>query len=97
MYAPNQRPSNGVLVLVLGILAWVGCSFFTGIPAWIIGNNSLRDIDRGYADPSDRGLVQAGRILGIINVILCMAAVALWLMVILVFGGISATMFRQIK
>jgi hypothetical protein len=35
-----------------------------------MGNNALRDIDAGIGNPSDRGLVMAGRILGIIATVL---------------------------
>jgi ABC-type transport system involved in multi-copper enzyme maturation permease subunit len=35
-----------------------------------MGNNALRDIDAGLGNPNDRGLVVAGRILGIIGTVL---------------------------
>jgi len=57
--------SNATLILVLGILGIVLCAPL-GIAAWIMGNHALRELDQGFGDPSTRGMVVAGRILGII-------------------------------
>lgn len=65
-----MAPHRGVLVLVLGILSLVGCGFFTGIPAWIMGKGDLVKIDAGQMDPSGRTLTQVGMILGIVGVVL---------------------------
>jgi hypothetical protein len=67
-------PHRGVLILVLGILGIVMC-FLLSIPAWIMGNTDLAEIDAGRMDPEGRGLTQAGKVLGIIGV----AWGALWL------------------
>jgi hypothetical protein len=72
--------SNATLILVLGILSLVCCGLL-GPVAWIMGNNALRDIDAGLGNPNDRGLVVAGRILGII-------ATVLLVLVILIYGAI---------
>ncbi|HWA84447.1 MAG TPA: hypothetical protein VG820_13480 [Fimbriimonadaceae bacterium] len=94
MYPRNDvRPANGTLILVLGILSLTFCGIFTGIPAWVMGNSALRDIDAGYADPNERGLVQAGRICGMINVCLTCLAVLAWLFLVFVLG-IAATQVR---
>jgi uncharacterized membrane protein YjgN (DUF898 family) len=61
-----QKPSNGTLILILGILGLVCCGLL-GPVAWIMGNQSLGDIKRGAMDPKDEGLVQAGRIIGMIT------------------------------
>jgi ABC-type transport system involved in multi-copper enzyme maturation permease subunit len=54
-----------------------------------MGNNALRDIDAGLGNPNDRGLVVAGRILGIIVTVLLVLGIlicgAIFLLVIL--GG----------
>jgi hypothetical protein len=65
-----MKSSNGVLILVLGILSWVGFGPLTGIAAWVMGNSALKEIDAGIADPSERQFVQVGKILGMINTIL---------------------------
>jgi|TARA_B100000959_G_scaffold282005_1_gene347449 hypothetical protein len=65
-----MKPHRGTLILVLGILSLVGCGFFTGIPAWIMGNNDLKEIDQGTMDPSGRGSTNGGKICGMISTIL---------------------------
>ena len=80
------RSANGAAILVLGILGWVGLGIFTALPAWIMGNQSLAQIEAGQADPSERGLVQAGRMLGMILSILTLACIAI---AAVIFGGIA--------
>jgi len=70
MHQNFQKPHRGVLILVLGILSIVLCGFFTGIPAWVMGNNDLKEMEQGIMDPSGRGMTQAGRIIGMIITIL---------------------------
>ncbi|MBN9503698.1 MAG: hypothetical protein BGO01_05000 [Armatimonadetes bacterium 55-13] len=82
-----MKSANGVLILVLGILSWVGFGCLAGIPAWIMGNSALREIDSGRADPSERGIVQAGRILGMVNCILVLVFILIW---VIFFGGLVA-------
>jgi hypothetical protein len=77
------KPGNGAVVLVLGVVAWCGPHFIAGIPAWIIGNQSLKEMDMGLMDPKDRSMVQAGRLLGMISTILSLVAICL-------FGAIFA-------
>ncbi|CAN5420333.1 hypothetical protein BH11ARM1_BH11ARM1_16640 [soil metagenome] len=62
-----MRQTNAILILVLGVLSIVSLGFVTGVPAWIMGNNALRDIDSGLADPKDRQLVVAGRVTGMVG------------------------------
>ena len=86
--------SNATLVLVLGILGIVLCAPL-GIVAWIMGNNALRELDQGFGDPSTRGMVVAGRILGIIATILfaigCVGAIV-WFILVVALAGASAGM-----
>jgi hypothetical protein len=65
-----MKPHRGTLILVLGILSFVLCGIFTAIPAWIMGNNDLKEMDAGTMDPSGRSTTNVGRILGIVAVIL---------------------------
>ncbi len=81
------RPHRGVLILVLGILGLVFCCAF-GIAAWAMGNSDLREMDEGRMDPSGRGMTNAGRICGMISVILTIA----WLVFFFVFGGIFGSL-----
>ena len=66
---PHMLPSNGTTVLVLGILSVTICGLL-GPLAWHYGNDELRRIDGGMANPLKRGEVVAGRILGMIATIL---------------------------
>jgi hypothetical protein len=74
------------VVLVLGILGLVVC-FICGIIAWVMGNNDLRQMDAGAMDPSGRGLTQAGKICGMISVILAIIVLVIWLLVAVLAGA----------
>jgi hypothetical protein len=65
-----MKPHRGTLILILGILSLFLCGIFTGIPAWIMGNNDLKEMDAGAMDPSGRSVTNAGRICGMISTIL---------------------------
>ena len=73
--APPQNHPRAVLILVLGILSLVCCGLFTGIPAWLMGNSALRQIDASAGAIGGRGMVQAGRICGIIGVVLSVVGI----------------------
>ena len=86
--APVQplAPHRGVIILVLGILGIV-CCFICGIIAWVMGNNDLREMAAGRMDPSGRGLTQAGKICGIVGVIIAIVALVIQIIVMLLGGG----------
>jgi len=88
--APVQSvaPHRGVLILVLGIIGIVCCCFITGIIAWVMGNNDLREIDAGRMDPTGRGLTQAGKICGMVSVILWIVMLVIQLLMLLLGGGL---------
>jgi hypothetical protein len=65
--------------------------FICGIIAWVMGNNDLREMAAGTMDPAGRGLTQAGKICGMISVILAIVGLFIWL---LILGGSIATMHR---
>jgi hypothetical protein len=70
--SPPQQPlapHRGGVILALGIIGIV-CCFICGIIAWILGSTDLKEMDAGRMDPAGRGLTQAGKICGIISVIL---------------------------
>ncbi len=54
---------KALLSVVIGCLFFFAC--LSGIPAIILGNNALRDIDRSGGRIRGRGLAMTGRILGI--------------------------------
>jgi hypothetical protein len=87
-----RRPHRGTMILVFGILAWFVCFIF-GIMAWVMGNNDLKEMDAGRMDPEGRGLTQAGKILGMINVILLLCSLAITALIVigmLVLGVFAA-------
>ena len=88
--APVQSvaPHRGVLILVLGILGIV-CCFICGIIAWVMGNNDMREIDAGRMDPSGKGLTQAGKICGMVGVILAIVAIVMQVLFMLLGVGVG--------
>ena len=70
-----MKPHRGTLILVLGILSIVMCGIFTAIPAWIMGNTDLAEMNAGTMDSSGRGLTNAGRIMGMIICIIGILAI----------------------
>ena len=87
---PQQplAPHRGGVILTLGILGLV-CCFICGIIAWVMGNNDLREMSGGRMDRSGEGLTQAGKICGMISVILWIIAITIQLLVIALGGGLA--------
>lgn len=59
---PLPRNDLAVWSLVLGLFGVLGCLFFTGVPAIVLGNNARRAVEAGQAD--NPGLATAGVVLG---------------------------------
>ena len=80
-YSTQQtlRPHRGGLILALGILGLV-CCFICGIIAWVMGNSDLKEMAAGRMDPSGQGMTQAGKICGMISVILQIVGLVIWLL-----------------
>jgi hypothetical protein len=72
-HSSASATTNSILTLILGIVSWFGLSILAAIPAWVLGNNTLREGVTG----SDRTVTQIGRWLGIINTVLTIAIVVL--------------------
>ena len=71
-------PHRGGVILALGIIALVIFPYSTivcGPLAWVMGNADLTQIRAGRMDQSGEGMVQAGRVLGIISTILMLTFV----------------------
>ena len=79
------KPHRGAVVLVLGILGIVVC-LICGIIAWVMGNGDLREMNAGIMDPSGRGMTQAGKICGMISVILAIVSLCIGLIIVMVMG-----------
>jgi hypothetical protein len=84
------EPHRGTLILVLGILSLVLCSFFTGIPAWIMGKGDLAKIKDGMMDPEGEGPTKAGMICGMICCIIYAVLIGLIILLTILGGGLAA-------
>lgn len=86
------QPHRGTMILVLGILGIVLC-VICGIIAWVMANNDLRAMQAGQMDRSGEGLTKAGKICGIVGVILwglyILVNIAI-LLLALIAGGAAA-------
>jgi hypothetical protein len=56
--------ANGITILALGIASFL--CIIMGPVAWYIGNQSLKSIDAGQANPAERQNVAVGRICGMV-------------------------------
>ncbi|MEJ7833921.1 MAG: DUF4190 domain-containing protein [Nocardioides sp.] len=85
--APNN--SSAVVALVLGILSFVACGPFTGIPAIFVGRSAIRQIDQSGGREGGRGLAQAGLWLGVANTVLAALVVVGFVVIIALAAGTS--------
>mgnify|MGYP001811615917 CR=1 FL=1 len=65
---------RGTLILVLGIVSLVACQIL-GIVPWIMANGDLQKMAAGTMDPEGEGMTKAGKICGLIAVILAVIAI----------------------
>lgn len=82
----GYRPHRGATILVLGILGLVLCPIL-GLIAWIMGNGDLREMNQGNMDPEGRGLTTAGRICGMISILLIVLVLGIWIAGACLAGG----------
>ena len=83
--AGQVEPHRGAVVLVLGILGIVVC-FILGIVAWVMGNKDLKKMGNGQMDREGEGLTKAGKICGIVSVVLGLISILGAFLYILIFG-----------
>ncbi|MBF0689329.1 MAG: DUF4190 domain-containing protein [Cellulomonas sp.] len=89
---PAYAPRNDLAVwsLVLGLLGIMGCLFFTGVPAVILGNNARRAVAAGQAN--NDGMATAGIVLGWVASglgVLAVVVLALVVLLPLLFLGLT--------
>ncbi|SDI50805.1 CCC motif membrane protein [Winogradskyella thalassocola] len=88
----KQQIPNGTLVLIMGILSIIGCCCYGlpglifGIVAIILGGKATKLYMEAPESYSGFGNVKAGRIMGIIGVVLSILMVAYILWIISYFG-----------
>jgi hypothetical protein len=86
----QQNHPQGTTILVLGIASIVCCGLL-GPVAWIMGNKAIQEIDARPGQYSNRGVVQAGRIIGIIATVLLVISIVAWILVIALGSASSST------
>ena len=84
---PREHP-RGTLILIMGILSIV-CLSILGPFAWVMGNKAIQEIDANPGAYSNRGVVNAGRICGIIGTVLLVLGI-LWVILVVVLGVFGA-------
>jgi len=87
---PGLKPHRGGTILALGILGLVIC-FICGIFAWVMGSGDLREMQAQRMDPTGKSNTQAGKILGMVSVILAIAGCGFWVLymvIALAAGGL---------
>jgi hypothetical protein len=77
------------MILAFGILGLLVCLVF-GIVAWVMGNGDLRAMAEGRMDPNGEGLTKAGKILGIVSVILTIIGIVVAILWVVVIAGFMA-------
>lgn len=85
MYAGAQEHPKGTMVLILGILSIVICQVL-GPFAWVMGRRTLAEIDTSGRTYTNRSMVQAGMVCGIIGTVLLILALAYILIVVVILG-----------
>jgi hypothetical protein len=90
-YPLQREHPEGTTILILGICSWVICGLAAPF-AWIKGNAALKEIDRNPSAYSNRGNVQAGRILGMIYSIMALVVLAcIFLLIVIGIASGSST------
>lgn len=85
-----MEPHRGTTVLVLGILGLVVCQI-CGIIAWVMANKDIPKMEAGTMDPEGLGQTKAGKICGIISVIILAVVIVIYVLMAVVFGAAAAS------
>ncbi len=90
MYAGGLEHPQGTVILILGILSIVLCQLL-GPFAWVMGRRALAEIDSSGRTYTNRTMVQAGMICGVIGtVFLALGLVSLIFVIIVSIGAASS-------
>jgi len=85
-----MEPHRGTTILVLGILGLVVCQI-CGIIAWVMANKDIPKMEAGTMDPEGLGQTKAGKICGIISVILLAIVLVIYVIALVIGIGAAAT------
>ena len=58
---------RGPMIVALGILAIIIFGPFTGVPGWVMANQDINDIRKGFIPATSYGTVRTGKTLNIIG------------------------------
>ncbi len=75
---------RGGFVLIMGILSLITFLFPFGIAAWVMANHDLREMRAGRMDAGGMGMVKAGKVCGMVNVLVTVAGCAVMMLALLV-------------
>jgi hypothetical protein len=84
-----MEPHRGTTVLVLGILGLVVCQI-CGIIAWVMANKDIPKMEAGTMDPEGLGQTKAGKICGIISVVLLAVIIVVYAIIFVIGIGAAA-------
>jgi K+ transporter len=85
-----MEPHRGTTILVLGILSFIICPI-CGIIAWVMGNKDIPKMEAHTMDPEGLGQAKAGKICGIISVILWALGIIAYIGFFVLFIGAAAS------
>lgn len=88
---PPQDHPRATTILVLGILGLVCCSPL-GIVAWVMGNNAEKEIEASGGQLGGAGTVKAGKICGIIAVVLMVLGIIAFVIMVILGVGIGGAL-----
>ena len=77
MVNDNRAVIYAVVSLALGIMSFLGGVLLTGIPAWILGNVAIKEVDAGRGTDADRQMGRIGVILGKLAVLISLVCIVL--------------------
>ena len=83
-------PHRGTLILVFGILSIVCCLIF-GIVALVMANKDLSEMAAGRMDPTGEGMTKAGKICGIVGIVLQSLYIVIQLILMILGAGVAMT------
>jgi hypothetical protein len=84
------EPHRGTTILVLGILGLLVCQV-CGIIAWVMANKDIPKMSAGTMDPAGLGNAKAGKICGIISVVLLAVVLVVYGIMIVIGVGAAAS------
>ena len=84
-----MEPNRGTTVLVLGILGLVVCQV-CGIIAWVMAIKDIPKMEAGAMDPGGLSQTKAGKICGIISVVLLAVFVVVYGILAVIGIGVAA-------